>query len=297
VAALAAAALAIPGCGGDSDSSSTTRPASGPSPRTPRTAPAAAWRAPPAWAARVRRAAARSGLPAGAAIASSRGGPVTVAGSLRSDAAWSTIKVPLLVAYLKQRPRASSADREIERRLIVASDNDAANTLFFRLGGQRGAAGPLRATLASAGDRDTALDIRRPDGVRTFTWIGQTRWSLAASVVYLRALARGRLARPRATAVVEDLLLEAGRSAAPWGLKAAVAGDTPLAMKVGVGTTPDGDWTVRQLALVGPRRRACVVAVLARGPSEGQAKEAATAVARAAAPPALQERGCAAGAS
>ena len=291
MAALAAAALAVPGCGGNS--SSTASPRAEPAPTPTRRPAAASWRAGPQWAARVRRAAARSGLPAGAAIASVRGGPITAAGSLRSDAAWSTIKVPLLVAYLKRDPRPSAADRALERSLIVVSDNDAANTLFFRLGGPRGAAGPLRATLAAAGDRETALAIRRPDGVRTFTWIGQTRWSLAAGVAYLRALARGRLARPRATAVVEELLLEAGRSAAPWGLRAAVASDTRLAMKVGVGTGPGGEWTVRQLALLGPRRRACVVAVLARGPSEGQAKDAATAVARAAAPPALQERGCA----
>jgi beta-lactamase class A len=288
---LAFAALAIPGCG--DDSSSTAPPRSEPSPGPARRPAATTWRAGPKWSAAVRRAAARSGLPAGAAIGAARGGPITVAGSLRSEAAWSTIKVPLLVAYLKRRVRTSPADRELERRMIVVSDNDAANTLFFRLGGLRGAAGPLRATLTAAGDRETALAIRRPDGVRTFTWIGQTRWSLAESVRYMRALTLGRLARLRATSVAEELLLEAGRSAAPWGLRAAVPKDTPLAMKVGVGTAPDGQWTVRQLALVGSGRGRCAIAIVARGPSEERAKEAATAVARAAVPAVPAERGCA----
>ncbi len=134
--------------------------------------------------------------------------------------------------------------------------------------------------------------VERPDRQRTFTWLGQTRWRLADGVRYFRALSVGMLASRPLTSTVLRLLDAAGREASPWGLRVAVPKSLRLAMKVGVGTNSEGGWTVRQFAVVGRGRRACVIGVLARAQTEADAKTAATMIARAAVRPALSRPGC-----
>lgn len=270
------------------------RPAPGARPPTAPSGPlahaATTWSAPRSWQARVEAAAGQE--LGGAAIASVSGGPVASAGPWTQDAAWSAIKMPLLAAYIAETGPLAGADRALARRLIVDSDNGAANTLFLRLGDPSAGREAVQRVLRRGGDSRTTVDASAPDGHRTFTWLGQTRWSVADGTGAYRALAAGALAGPAVTRELLGLLGDASAAAMPWGLRAVVPAGTPLAHKVGVGTNPDGTVTVEQFGIVGSEPGACAVGVMARGPSEPAAKAAATRVARAAVAPAL-DGGCA----
>lgn len=254
-----------------------------PAPAAP--APAGAWAAPASWTKRVRAAAGQD--LGGASIAAAAGGPIAAAGTWTEDAAWSTIKPPLLAAYVRETGPLAGADRALARKLIVDSDNDAANTFFLRLGDPSAGRAAVEQVLRRAGDRRTGVVARQPDGARTFTWLGQTRWTLGDGVRTYRALADGSLAGPRPTKDLLGLLTEAAAGAMPWGLRAAVDRGTPLGEKVGVGTNTDGTVTVEQFGIVGSGPGACVLGILARGPSEQAAKTVATRIAEAAVTPAF----------
>ncbi len=243
-------------------------------------APAGVWAAPASWERRVRAAAGQN--LGGASIAAVSGGPIAAAGTWTEDAAWSTIKLPLLAAYINETGPLAGADRDLARKLIVDSDNDAANTFFLRLGDPSAGRASVEHVLRRAGDERTAVVARQPDGTRTYTWLGQTRWTLEDGVRTYRALTEGILAGPGATKDLLGLLKDAASSAMPWGLRAAVGRGTPLGEKVGVGTNTDGTVTVEQFGIVGSGRGACVLGVMARGPSEDAAKAVATRIAEAA---------------
>ena len=255
VAPLAAAAT-IPGCGGNS--SSTASPRAEPAPAPARRPAAASWRAGPqgrrAFAARRR----------GPAFPPARRSPPCAGGRSRRPARCARTRRGDDQGSPPRRlpeagPAAAGRRRALERSLIVVS------TTTPPTRSSSGSAVPRRrgAAARDAGRGRRCRDRARAPAARRRSHVhvdGQTRWSLAAGVAYLRALARGRWpgrARPRWSKICSSR-----RAARPrLGLRAAVASDTRLAMKVGVGTAPDGPWTVRQLALVGPRRRACVIAV------------------------------------
>lgn len=229
----------------------------------------------------------------GAAAGAAAGGPVLTAGAIRTEAAWSTIKVPLLIAYLNWiRSRAGTdsgrealtgAERDRITSLITVSSNDVANELFDAMarssGGPQGAGALVQETLAAAGDEQTRVAVAPPDGARTFTWLGQTQWAPASSVKFLRALAGHSLASAADTEWVLGLM---GRiEGSDWGFHTALAGSpTPLRYKVGVGTSPDGQTVVRQIAIIGAPGQACVADVVARGTGEALAKDRAGAAAR-----------------
>lgn len=293
-------------------------PATEESTTTPRTAPATAsapagspatrpagrpWRPGPALLGDLGDVARRG--EGGAAIVSVAGGPVAATGPLRAPRAWSTIKVPLLVAFLRwaasERGRASgvaaltAGERADATATITVSDNEAANRLFLALagglGGPERAAQAIEATLRRGGDGTTRVLARRPDGARTFTWLGQTVWPLAHGVEVHRALARGRLAGAADTRFVLGLMRRLSRS--DWGLRTALPAGVPLAYKVGVGADPDGRITTEQYGIAGRGPRACVIAVAARAGDEQAAKRVATDLASVASRPLEDGRGCA----
>ena len=112
--------------------------------------------------------------PVGIAVTAVGGGqpPITM-GDLQSGPAWSTIKVPLAIAALREEdaqtvtPAMSAA--------ITESDNAAAEAIWAGLGDPITAAHKVEAVLRDGGD-PTSVEYRklRPE----FTAFGQTDWSL-----------------------------------------------------------------------------------------------------------------------
>jgi hypothetical protein len=113
--------------------------------------------------------------PVGIAVtAVGAGQPPITMGDLQSGPAWSTIKVPLAIAALREEdaqtvtPAMSAA--------ITESDNAAAEAIWAGLGDPIIAAHKVEAVLRDSGD-PTSVEYRklRPE----FTAFGQTDWSLA----------------------------------------------------------------------------------------------------------------------
>lgn len=228
----------------------------------------------------------------GAAVGAASGGPILTAGT-SSEAAWSTIKVPLLVTYLNWvrgqagagsgRDALTGAEQAQVADMITVSSNDAANALFKALaqdsGSTQGAGARIQETLAAAGDDRTRVTVAAPDGVRTFTWLGQTQWAPADSVKFLRSLVNHSLTSPADAEWILSLMQQIEGS--DWGFRTALAGTaTPLRYKVGVGTNTDGQTVVRQIAIIGDPGQACLADIVARGAGEAQAKDRAGSAAR-----------------
>ncbi|WP_179964869.1 serine hydrolase [Mycolicibacterium gadium] len=169
--------------------------------------------------------------------------PVT-AGEWSTGTAWSTIKVPLAIAGLRETGQVTEA----MRAAITQSDNDAAESIWASLGDSSEAAEKVEAVLADAG-APTAVESRkvRPE----FTAFGQTTWSLADQATFLSAAACDPRDQP-----VMDLMGEVEPDQR-WGL-----GMLPGAkFKGGWGPSPAGNYLVRQLGVIPVRDGSAVVAV------------------------------------
>lgn len=207
--------------------------------------------------------------PIGLAIAPLAGGPIATYGPLQTGHAWSTMKVPVLVAVLADLAREGGeldvGGRADARLAIQQSDNTAARALFSRLerihGGLGGATDALQQTLRRAGDDAVKVNSAPNDGGFT-TW-GQTDWSAAGEVVFYRSLAQGRLLSAADTAYVLELM----RSVVPgqrWGA-GAVSFPGPVAFKGGWGpeAADEGRHLVRQSVIVGSGEHGLVFSMLA----------------------------------
>jgi hypothetical protein len=189
------------------------------------------------------------------------GGQIETRGELRESRAWSTMKLPVIVAAIA----AGRADWDAIEAAITRSDNDAAVRLWQTL--DDGAA-EVEAVLRQAGDHETALE-RDPDP-RGYSSFGRTVWSLPAAVSFYGALARGELLPPSETARV----LDAMRRIVPeqrWGLGAA---EPPIPFKGGWGPSesPEGGYEVIQVGIAAPE----VIAIAARAPDFEAAKRLAS---------------------
>jgi hypothetical protein len=196
----------------------------------------------------------------GVAVQALAGGPVETRGELIESRAWSTMKVPVIVAAIA----AGRADWEAIEAAITRSDNDAARLLWDRLDD-----GPaeVEAILRRAGDDRTTLE-RYPDP-RGYTSFGRTVWSLTGAVAFYRALARGELLPEADTERVLDAM---GRIVAEqrWGL-----GRIPgIRFKGGWGPSegPEGGYEVIQVGVAGPT----VIAIAARAEDFEAAKRLAS---------------------
>ena len=195
------------------------------------------------------------------AIGPLAGGRTETRGELRESRAWSTMKLPVIVAAIA----AGRADWDAIESAITRSDNDAALRLWQTL--DDGAA-EVEAVLRRAGDHETTLE-RSPDP-RGYSSFGRTVWSLPAAVSFYGALARGELLPPSETARV----LDAMRRIVPeqrWGLGAA---EPPIPFKGGWGPSerPAGGYEVIQVGIAGPD----VIAIAARAPDFEAAKRLAS---------------------
>jgi beta-lactamase family protein len=175
----------------------------------------------------------------GWAIGALGGGPVESFGERRAARAWSTMKLPVIVACITS----GRADWHAIEAAILRSDNHAALRLWATLED-----GPteVEAVLRRAGDPETVLE-REPDP-RGWSPFGRTVWTLAAGATFYRALARGELLVPADT----DRVLHAmGRVVTEqrWGL-----GQVPgIRFKGGWGPSeePDGGYEVIQFGISG----------------------------------------------
>ena len=182
------------------------------------------------------------------AVQALAGGPIETHGELSESRAWSTMKVPVVLAALA----AGHADWDAIEAAITRSDNEAALLLWQGLDD-----GPaeVEAVLRRAGDDRTTLE-REPDP-RGHSSFGRTVWSLRSALTFYAALARGEMLPAADTERVLDAM---GRIVPEqrWGL-----GRVPgIRFKGGWGPSerPEGGYEVIQVGIAGAR----VIAVAAR---------------------------------
>jgi hypothetical protein len=164
----------------------------------------------------------------------SRQGPMTL-GDWRSGPAWSTIKLPLAIAALRNaNPPTVTAAMAAS---ITESDNAAAESVWESLGDPVTAAHKVDAVLRQAGDPTTVQSQRvRPE----FSASGQTDWSLTDQ------------ARFTATAFCDNTnapvfaLLGQVTADQRWGI-GSIAG---AKFKGGWGPLPTGHYLVRQIGVL-----------------------------------------------
>ncbi|HWD85290.1 MAG TPA: hypothetical protein VG321_06040 [Solirubrobacteraceae bacterium] len=174
-----------------------------------------------------------------------------VLGEDRPFHAWSTIKVPILVALLTlvHREALTPEHRELARLAITESDNSAILELFVLLeglaGGSTGAAGVLERLFRLSNDDRTAVTLAPPPP-GAITPFGQVGWRAADSVRFFAALAGGRLLSAADTRYVLDLMAQVIPEQR-WGLGRL---REPVAFKGGWGPEADGTCLVRQSGVV-----------------------------------------------
>ena len=173
----------------------------------------------------------------GWAIGALGGGSIESFGERRAARAWSTMKVPVIVASITSgRP-----DWRTIEAAVTRSDNEAALRLWD---GLEDGPSQVEAVLRRAGDAETVLE-REPDP-RGWSPFGRTVWTLEAGASFYRALARGELLAAGDT----GRLLDAMARVVPdqrWGL-----GRIPgVRFKGGWGPAeePDGGYEVIQFGI------------------------------------------------
>lgn len=162
-------------------------------------------------------------------------GQVNHLGNWSNGPAWSTIKVPLSLALLRETGGAATSAM---RSAITISDNAAAQSIWDDLGGGEVAAGKVEGVLTAAGNSGTDVpsELRRAG----FSIFGQTDWSLIDQAGFL-----ARVACDPAAAPVTDLMGEI-TSGQQWGLGAIDGAH----FKGGWGPGTDGLYLVRQFGVV-----------------------------------------------
>lgn len=168
--------------------------------------------------------------------------------------AWSTIKVPLVIAALRQQ--GNSADITAEMTAAVTeSDNAAAESIWSSLGDPVTAAGKVQDVLRNYGDQHT--DVQSTKIRPEFTAFGQTLWSLNEQLRFLS----GAYCDPANKAVFE--LMGKIEDAQKWGL-----GKLPGAQfKGGWGPDRAGRYLVRQIGVIVTPAGVTAVAVATDPPS------------------------------
>ncbi len=201
-------------------------------------------------AARVRAIAAETGAEVGVAVKPLDDRPPIAIGPLQVGAAWSTMKIPVVLARYRLG-RAAAVDRRVAAA-ITESDNEAANSLFDEIVEAKGGVGPassyVQRELELAGDAKTVVNTAPPPG--GFSTYGQTRWTLSGGLRFYSALTRGCLAPADAGATILRLMGEIAPSQS-WGLGAArFRAAQRVRFKGGWGPDPSGRYLVRQFGIV-----------------------------------------------
>lgn len=177
-------------------------------------------------------------------------------GSLDSGPAWSTMKVPLVIAALRQQDPPSPTVSAQMKAAITESDNAAAEAIWAGLGPPEVAAVKVQDVLRSYGDNTTTVQSQksRPE----YTAFGQTDWSSAEQLKFVAAAYCDH-----ANAGVFDLMghIEDDQR---WGL-----GTLPGAkFKGGWGPSPTGNYLLRQIGVI-PTDSGLTAVVVAAAPTSG----------------------------
>jgi hypothetical protein len=179
--------------------------------------------------------------------------PMTL-GDLQRGPAWSTIKVPLAIAALRQENPPTTVTSAMSAA-ITESDNTAAESIWAGLGDPVTAAHAVEAVLQETGD-PTTVEYRkvRPE----FTAFGQTDWSLDDQAKFLSSA----VCDPR-----NDPIFALMGEVVPdqrWGI-----GTIPdTRFKGGWGPSPAGNYLVRQIGTVNAPTGTVAVAI-AVAPASG----------------------------
>jgi hypothetical protein len=192
---------------------------------------------------------------AGIAVSAVGNGQAPMAlGDLQSGPAWSTIKVPLIIAALRKEnpPRVTDA----MAAAITESDTAAAESIWATLGDPVTAAHKVDAVLRQAGDPTTVQSRRvRPE----FTAFGQTDWPLIDQVRFISSAVCDSINAPIFALMGE---VEPDQR---WGI-GTVGG---ARFKGGWGPSPTGSYLVRQVGVLAAPDGMIAVALAAQ-PASGK---------------------------
>ncbi|CAM3415651.1 hypothetical protein BST27_17560 [Mycobacterium intermedium] len=148
--------------------------------------------------------------------------------------AWSTIKVPLAIAALRNEP---SRPDDLVVKAISQSDNVASESLWSQLGEPTDAARQVQAVLRECGDSTTIVESRRLRAC--YTAFGQTQWALRDQARFAANLA----SVPDAAVVIN--LMKRLVAEQQWGLAA-----KGIAAKGGWGPGVEHGYLVRQFGIL-----------------------------------------------
>jgi len=175
-------------------------------------------------------------------------------GDWQEGPAWSTIKVPLVIAAYRQQKPPKITDTM--RAAIIESDNAAAESIWETLGDPTIAAGQVQQILQETGDATTVESRKlRPE----FTAFGQTVWSLVNQVRFTASAACNSEDQP-----VFDLMGQVVPDQS-WG----IGGIPGTQFKGGWGPSLSGKYLVRQIGVLTTPAGKVAVAIAAE-PASGQ---------------------------
>lgn len=180
-------------------------------------------------------------------------GTTIAAGRTAPETAWSTSKVPVLIAA----HRAGLIGPDVVTSAITYSNNEAAQSAWDALGGGAQAAQAAQQVLAEAGDTTTQVQsqVTRPE----FSAFGQTQWSVGDQAAFMAKLRCVNGAEPILTA------MSTPDPAQSYGLRNLEG----AALKGGWGPDIAGGYDVRQMGLATIGGREVAVALIASAP-DGQ---------------------------
>ncbi|MFE9788691.1 hypothetical protein ACFYO7_25280 [Nocardia salmonicida] len=190
---------------------------------------------------------------AGLAIMPVGGKKMVTFGNWSSGPAWSTIKVPLAIAALRN----SASYATYASAAITASDNGAADTLWASLGGGADAAQAVQNVLREGGDIRTTVPTTRTRADASI--YGQAEWTLADQVRFASQLP----CIPQSERVVG--LMQQIIASHHWGLGAFGSAE----FKGGWGPDPAGKYLVRQFGLIDSPTGRIAIAIAAQPDSGG----------------------------
>lgn len=196
---------------------------------------------------------------AGLAVMPVGGDKMVTFGNWTSGPAWSTIKVPLAIAALRN----SSAALTSATAAITASDNAAAETLWQSLGGGSSAAAAVEGVLREGGDANTTVPTVRTRADASI--FGQAEWSLADQARFAAHLS----CVPQSERVVG--LMQQIIPSHRWGLGAFSSAE----FKGGWGPDTSGKYLVRQFGMIDSPSGRIAVAFAAQ-PDSGAFNEGMT---------------------
>ncbi|WP_278263751.1 hypothetical protein [Nocardia sp. AG03] len=196
---------------------------------------------------------------AGLAVMPVGGEKMVTFGTWTTGPAWSTIKVPLAIAALRE----SSAALTSATAAITASDNAAAETLWQQLGGGSAAATAIEGVLREGGDANTTVPTTRTRSDASI--FGQAEWSLADQARFAAHLT----CVPQSERVVG--LMQQIIPSHRWGLGAFGSAE----FKGGWGPDTSGKYLVRQFGMIDAPSGRIAVAFAAQ-PDSGAFNEGMT---------------------